>query len=110
MHGAKAPGVATALAVAWIAAVAVDRPLAVAAVALAGLAAPALLAPRGRARGASIGAVCSAIAIAALLLLTALAPTGGATLAVMVVWALLAGTLLPVVYARTFDDDPPDSS
>lgn len=110
MHGAKAPGVATVLALAWIAAVAVDRPIAVAAVALAGLAAPALLAPRRRARGAWIGAVCCAMAVATLLLLTALAPTGGVALAVMVIWALLTGATLPVVYARTFDDDPPDPS
>jgi hypothetical protein len=110
VDGAKTPGVAAVLAVAWIAAIAIDRPLAVAAVVLAGLATPVLLAPRRSARGTRIGAACCAVAIGLLLLVTALAPTGGAVLAVMVVWALLAGVTLPLVYARTFDDGPPESS
>lgn len=98
---------AVTLAIVWLVAIATDNAMATGLVTLVAMSTPVLLAPRLRPGALVVGCVCVAASIAAVLLSVAAYPRGAGTLAAMIVSAVAAAVILPVVYAVTFDDGPP---
>lgn len=98
---------AVTLAALWLGAIAADSAWAVGLVTVAAMATPVLLAPRRQLRALWVGAVGIGSAAAALLVMAMACPGGAGMLTAMVGGAVSVAVILPVVYAVTFDDDPP---
>lgn len=102
------PLLAAALAVGILVAGASGNPIAWSIVAVAGLALPIALGPRSRTRGPWAGAAWTGVAAAAMIALVTAAPDGPTRLVTMIAFAVGLGLVTPLVYAFTFDADPPD--
>lgn len=109
MRSRRIPQLAAALSIAWLAAQALDLAVLAAAVAVAAIASACELAERRQAgfrRWLRVIALGLATTLGVLLLQP---PDGGSSLALMLVVVAVAGVVLPLLYAATFEVDGPPS-